>query len=240
MLAYAPSADQLDEYVRLAESTILLATERFCQAVIDAFGPLYLRSPSKEDLELILSISERQGFSGCLGSLDVMKWQWKNCPMAWRGSYTSGKEKYPTIGLEAVVDGCLYFWPAYFGVPGSQNDINVVDQSNLFQNLVEGKAPLVHFIVNNKLYDMGYYLSDGIYPPWYVLIQTISKPQGNKQKLFAKMQEAKRKEIERAFGELQASFWLVAVCFRCLTFLGSHSCVASLTIGALAYSCSSL
>jgi hypothetical protein len=221
MLAYATSADQLDEYIRLAESMILQTTKRFCIAVIQEFGPIYLRRPNEGDLELILKLSEKEGFNGCLGSVDVMKWEWKNCPIAWRGSYTSGKDKVPSIGLEAVVDCRLYFWHAFFGVPGAQNDINVVDQSDFFQNLVEGKAPEVHFIVNNKVYDMGYYLSDGIYPPWYVLMQSIPKPVGNKQCHFAKLQEAKRKEVERAFGVLQVhtAGCCLFLLLRCQIFL---------------------
>jgi len=212
MLAYASSADQLDEYIRLSESTILQTLERFCKAVIEEFGPTYLQRPTEEDLETILQLSEKSGFNGCLGSLDVMKWEWKNCPMAWRGSFKSGKDKYPTVCLEAIVDERLYFWHAFFGIPGSQNDINVLDQSDLFENLVDGTAPKVHFLVNHNVYAMGYYLTDGIYPPWYVLMQSISYPEGRKQQHYAKLHEAKRKEIERAFGVLQVSLsWLLHV-----------------------------
>ena len=74
---------------------------------------------------------------------------------------------------------------------------------NLFENVVNGDAPAVHFVVNNNVYEMGYYLTDGIYPPWYVLMHSIGFPNGRKEQLFAKLQEAKRKEIERAFGVLQ-------------------------------------
>jgi hypothetical protein len=49
---------------------------------------------------------------------------------------------------------------------------------------------------------MGYYLTDGIYPEWAAFMKTISLPQTNKQKLFAKFQEGVRKDVERAFGVL--------------------------------------
>ena len=124
--------------------------------------------------------------------------------MSWRGSFTNGKDGVPTIGLEAVVDSRYFFWHAFFGVPGSQNDINVIDQSDLFQELTKGKAPQVHFVLNNKVYDMGYYLTDGIYPEWYVVTQSFKNPVDNKQQLFAELQEAKPKQVECAFGVLQA------------------------------------
>jgi hypothetical protein len=38
-----------------------------------------------------------------MGSLDVTKVHWKNCPTALKGQF-QGHEKYPSIGLEAVVD----------------------------------------------------------------------------------------------------------------------------------------
>ena len=56
---------------------------------------------------------------------------------------------------------------------------------------------------------MGYYLADGIYPQWATLVQTISNPQGGKKKLFAELQEAYRKDVERAFGVLQSRFAII-------------------------------
>ena len=219
MLAYGTSADQLDDSIRLSETTILLSLRRFCEAIVQEFGTTYLRRPTEQDLKLILKLSQKSGWIGCLGSLDVMKWEWKNCPIAWRGVFKSGKDKYPTIGLEAVVDCRLWFWHSFFGFPGTQNDINILDQSNLFEAVVNGVAPAVHFVVNKNVYEMGYYLTDGIYPPWQVLMQTISLPIGRKEQQFAKLQEAKRKEIERAFGVLQVSLgWLsTVICFFILS-----------------------
>ncbi|KAK3232469.1 hypothetical protein Dsin_004350 [Dipteronia sinensis] len=56
---------------------------------------------------------------------------------------------------------------------------------------------------------MGYYLSDGIYPSYATLIQTISQPTSIKEKLFAERQEAVRKDVERAFGVLQSRWHII-------------------------------
>ena len=56
---------------------------------------------------------------------------------------------------------------------------------------------------------MAYYLTDGIYPKWATFIQSIPLPQGLKAVLFAQHQEAVRKDVERAFGVLQARFAIV-------------------------------
>ena len=58
---------------------------------------------------------------------------------------------------------------------------------------------------------MGYYLADGIYPRWAMIVKTISQPQDAKRQLFARMQEACRKDVKRAFGVLQARFNIVRV-----------------------------
>jgi hypothetical protein len=56
---------------------------------------------------------------------------------------------------------------------------------------------------------MGYYLADGIYLQWATFVKTILSPQGNKRKHFVVAQESARKDVERAFGVLQAQFAII-------------------------------
>ncbi|KAH9457201.1 hypothetical protein Pst134EA_033057 [Puccinia striiformis f. sp. tritici] len=209
MLAYGGAADANDEYLRLSESTSLESLSKFCTAIIEIYGEGYLRSPTTEDVKRILSINEKRGFPGMLGSLDCMHWGWKNCPAAWKGQY-QGKEKKATIILEAVVSQDLWFWHSFFGIPGSHNDINVLDMSPLFTNILNGVAPKCTFLINGNEYSQAYFLADGIYPDYATIVKTISQPQGLERQHFAKMQEALRKDVERAFGVLQARFAIVA------------------------------
>jgi hypothetical protein len=48
-LAYGCSADAINDYVRIGENTILEAIRRFTNAVIDVFGPEYLRAHKSSD-----------------------------------------------------------------------------------------------------------------------------------------------------------------------------------------------
>ncbi|XP_033133974.1 uncharacterized protein LOC103835502 [Brassica rapa] len=137
--------------------------------------------------------------------------------------------------VENFVEGILYFFgdeylrkptPAdlqrlldvgeYRGFPGmigsidcTLNDINVLDRSPVFDDIINGQAPQVTYSVNGREYHLAYYLTDGIYPKWATFIQSISLPQSPKAVLFAQYQEAVRKDVERAFGVLQARFAII-------------------------------
>ncbi|GJW75060.1 putative RNA-directed DNA polymerase [Tanacetum coccineum] len=49
--------------------------------------------------------------------------------------------------LEAVASHDLWIWHAFFGVAGANNDINVLDNSPLFDDLLDDKAPLALFVM---------------------------------------------------------------------------------------------
>jgi hypothetical protein len=85
----------------------------------------------------------------------------------------------------------------------------VLNQSPLFIETIKGEAPRVQFYVNGRQYNTGYYLADGIYPEWAAFVKSINSPQLEKHKAYARQQEAKRKDVERAFGVLQARFNIV-------------------------------
>jgi hypothetical protein len=101
----------------------------------------------------------------------------------------------------------------FFGLPGTLNDINVLERSPLFARLASGDAPTCNYKVMKNEYTKGYYLTDGIYPDWSTLVKSIKEKHGQpltkKESTFAKAQEAARKDIERAFGVLQARFAIV-------------------------------
>jgi hypothetical protein len=65
---------------------------------------------------------------------------------------------------------------------------------------------LISLTVNNKNYNMGYYLTGGIYVGWALFMKTISKPSTIKQDFFLEQQEARQKDVEHGFGVLQVCF----------------------------------
>ncbi|KAH9109086.1 hypothetical protein LEN26_000414 [Aphanomyces euteiches] len=75
ILACEIAADAMDEYCRISESTALASLKQFCRAVVAIFGKCYLRSPTSNDLDMLLTQNESCGFTGMLGSIDYMKWR---------------------------------------------------------------------------------------------------------------------------------------------------------------------
>ena len=104
--------------------------------------------------------------------------------------------------LKAVASHDLCIWHVLFGMPAFHNDINVLQRSPVFRRLCNGESLRCNYTVNDRDYNMGYYLADGIYPQWSAFVKTISEPHGKKHNHFATMQEADRKDVERAFGVL--------------------------------------
>jgi hypothetical protein len=210
-LTLGVSADSLDEYYRVSESSTLLYTKKFCQAVIKKFKPDFLRSPTTEETIGIHQANAERGLPGCLGSLDCMHWAWKNCPKAWHGQF-KGAKGVPTIVLEAVATRDNRIWHAFFGCPGTLNDINILGRSPLVTNVMNRTFGQLNYSVTpaGAARTRGYFLTDGIYPDYDIFIKAFSAPAGNKKKLFTKLHESVRKEVECTFGILQARFHIIS------------------------------
>ncbi|XP_071728125.1 uncharacterized protein [Rutidosis leptorrhynchoides] len=123
--------------------------------------------------------------------------------------YIRGDHGYPSIMLEAVASYDGWFSHAYYGPAGSNNDINVLNQSDFFTELLAGEAPPCMFTVNGCTFNKGYYLADGIDPEWTTLVKSFRNPIDTKQSKFSKYQASARKDIERALGVLQGRWTIV-------------------------------
>ncbi|GJS18015.1 putative nuclease HARBI1 isoform X2 [Tanacetum coccineum] len=175
-MAYDTSPDAFDEYLQIAERTSRECLDHFTKCIHVLYYDKFLRRPTATDIQKTYELhEEKHGLPGMLGSIDCMHWDWKNCPKSLHGQFKRSTNKYPTLMLEVVADQKLWIWHAYFGVPGANNDLNVL-------------------------------YADGIYPAWSTFVKTFSVTRDEKNLKFKRVQEAARKDIERAFRVLQ-SHW---------------------------------
>ncbi|XP_037478756.1 uncharacterized protein LOC119355955 [Triticum dicoccoides] len=108
-----------------------------------------------------------------------------------------------------VIAICEIFGDRYLRSPNEEDTARLLAIGEQRGFPAEGEAPKVNYTINGHPYTMGYYLADGIYPPWVTFVKTIPAPEGRKKKHFAKRQEGARKDVERAFGVLQSRFAIV-------------------------------
>ncbi|CAL8998057.1 unnamed protein product [Prunus brigantina] len=125
-----------------------------------------------------------------------------------RGDYGNRKGQKSII-LEAVAGFDTWVWHAFFGVAGSQNDLNVLGQSPVFNDVLRGEGPTITYQINNTVYQNEYYLADGIYPRWKTFVKSIPHPQSHKEIFFAAYQERYRKDVEMCFGILQVRWAII-------------------------------
>ncbi|XP_026417020.1 uncharacterized protein LOC113312485 [Papaver somniferum] len=156
----------------------------------------------------ILAENEARGFPGMIGSVDCFHWAWRACPMDQAGSH-SGYKSYPSVVLQVVATYDRWIWHSYFGLGGQNNDLNVLHASGLFDRQLLGVAPPCHYQINGRNYDQGYYLGDGAYPMYGCIVQAYKPASNNREALFSQYQEAKRKDIKRAFGDLKGKFGII-------------------------------
>ncbi|GJR56467.1 ALP1-like protein [Tanacetum coccineum] len=111
--------------------------------------------------------------------------------------------------LEVVASQDLWIWHAFFRVAGANNDINVLDNSPLFDDLLEDIALVAPFAVNGVGFENGYYLADRIYSQWETFVKAFTIANDAKHSYIKKRHESARKDVERAFGVLQGRWGII-------------------------------
>lgn len=143
--------------------------------------------------------------------IDCSSWTWENCPTALKGIMV-GKDKVPTLKMEIIYDTDLYVWNLFCGLPGSLNDINVLDSSPFFMNVLSGKFPpcAVQNSFGAETIDWLYFLADGIYPEYKIFATPIRTTMNQEELKYNNMLSAVRSSVERVFGTLLKQFGILA------------------------------
>nr|GEZ72057.1 ribosomal protein [Tanacetum cinerariifolium] len=110
-----------------------------------------------------------------------------------KADYFGPNPKYPLY----------YFQKRYRMSPGTNNDLTVLNNSSLFDDLLDDIAHVAPFECTRVTFEKGYYLADGIYPQWSSFAKSFTVANSEKNALFKRKQESARKDVERDFGVLQ-------------------------------------
>ena len=206
-LAYGVPYSAFVDYFQISIQFGMKLCREFDRAIQALYMKEYLRVPDEVDLRNINELHRHvHGVDGMLGSLDCSHTIWKNCPKAWAGSY-QGKENNPSIVLEGISDHHMFFWHASYGYAGTLNDKTIFDLSPFQEWLSSGVVP---FTVAGEQFNKMFVLVDGIYMNFSRFVKGIKIPLTRSETRFTTWQEATRKDIERAFGNLKITWKFVS------------------------------
>ncbi|XP_076934286.1 uncharacterized protein LOC143600497 [Bidens hawaiensis] len=154
-LTYGTASDAMEEYLQMSETVAREALHTFCECISQLYHKKYLRKPTQRDVQKIYEVHhQRHGFPGLL--------------VASIACIGNGK---PVLLLGKH---------AFFGMPGANNDVAMINASPIFDRLTHGVSPDISFSTNNFNYEYGYYLVDGIYPEWATLVLSFTCPTDEK------------------------------------------------------------
>ncbi|XP_028068936.1 uncharacterized protein LOC114271522 [Camellia sinensis] len=175
-------------------------------SMVEAYDPYFVQ---KKDAIGVLGLSSLQKMTAAMRMLAY-------------GVAADSVDDYVRIGESTAIESLQRFVQAvvaifsdvYLRAPNKDDIAKLLEvgKNRGFPGMlgsIDWRAPQVDYSINGNDYTMGYYLADGIYPQWSTFVKTIPSPRGNKQIHFAKAQESARKDVERAFGVLQARFSIV-------------------------------
>ncbi|XP_041995806.1 uncharacterized protein LOC121745926 [Salvia splendens] len=157
----------------MGETTSLSVLRQFCKWIWEIFGGEFLRKPTPDESEtaryaLFDPRVPRNVMKHRLHALGVEELSrgLERLVHNWIQKQTSIDDSGGTVPWPAIADYRLRIWHAYFGVAGSNNDINVLQSSLLFNDDCRGEGLKISFVANDTQYSRGYYLTDEIYLWW--------------------------------------------------------------------------
>lgn len=229
-LCYGYGNDSMDESFEVAASTNREILDHFCDACIEIWENQFIRRPNAADIERIGTMmlmltdffltcdivpvtaakqNESRGFRGALMSIDCTHWAWAKCPKSFQGQFRNGRKDYCSVVMEAGCSPDRRIWHLFCTIPGTCNDINILDSSPLFDDILSGESPVFKYQLNGNDYSWLYYLVDGIYPAWRIFARPLSQPANECDANYTKEHEGARKDIECTFGILKKKFLIV-------------------------------
>ena len=209
ILAYGIPFDGVKEYTGVSKIIAMKCTYAFCDWLAAKYLDTHLGVWTPEAMDKELEMNAKRGFSGMLGSIDCTQWVWKNCPHPFQGQFQDREGKRSVIA-EAIGGSDMYFRHVFLGVPGSMNDLHVLGVSSLSTKYLQLGASTKKFFIGDQEFTGIHFLADGIYPDYACFMKTYGYPCNHKKRLFAKMQESVRKDVERAFGRLMIKWCVTA------------------------------
>jgi hypothetical protein len=181
--------------------------------------------PSGTRLQEVMNVYARLGLPGTIGSMDVTHVRWDRCPAYERYMHV-GKEGYPSLASQVVVDHCRLIHAVSHGFKGACNDQTIARNDEFPMKLFAGKYKYVEYVLFDKdgiprKCKGGQLITDGGYQQLSIYIQPCHSFNSTSYVLFSEYLESVRKDVECTFGILKSRFRMLrkGIEFRSASFI---------------------
>jgi len=137
MLARGNVVDDIVELSKASEWSVRHIFKTFVTNFAKHFRSAFIRMPTGEELNAVLAIYQKLGFPGCIGSMDCTHVKWLCCP-AELTNLCTGKEGFPTLSFQIVVDHARKINHVSVSGFGTMNDINICQVDVIVRNNTHG------------------------------------------------------------------------------------------------------
>jgi hypothetical protein len=134
-LAHGMTADMIDRHLKLGKTIALECLDYYCAGIVNCYGVEFLCHPTIANTQCLLAKAEEREFSDLLVSIDCMHGQWHNCSVGWQGQFTRGISNILQSLLKLLLLMAIRSRMPFL-VTGSNNDINMLNQSALFVDAI--------------------------------------------------------------------------------------------------------
>ena len=178
-LGHASSRTVLQSNTNIDVEVHRLFFRDFCQNMASIKDDYIYLPWNNSELHEVQSLYATVGLPGCCGSIDVVHIGWDACPSNLLHLY-KGKESYPSIAYEVIVNQKRFIMAITVGHPGARNDKHICRLDDALRSIKEGwlgeKEWWSYNSVDNDSISInkGFYLiCDGGYLRWPTLICPI-------------------------------------------------------------------
>lgn len=211
MLGRGTCLDGIYELSFVSKTTMQAFFHDWCSHVaMDLFHKHVVFPTSDDDIYKSISAFEYLGFPGCIGSMDVVHVHWDMCPMSLQ-ILCRGKEGYPSLAYQVIVDHLGRALSCTAGFYGSFNDKTIVKFDGAITKLRQGSHKRVTYKLkgrNGKEFTRRgvWVMVDGGYIKWEVTMAACGINPDPRFVAWRKKIESVRKDVECFFGRLKKRF----------------------------------
>jgi len=129
--------DDIAELADTFESTAHAVFKQFVWNFAKEFFADYVKVPTGDRLKKTMAVYEQLGLPGAVGSMDCTHLRWNKCPK-WLHTLCKGKEGYPSLAFNCVVDHFRLIHHVSEVFVGTSNDITICHNDTYTRNIVMG------------------------------------------------------------------------------------------------------